>query len=255
MEKVHGDAPGATPATQNSRTTSKDSYQRRRKYRACHAKRFCVAVLAALHAAAVSRGRRGTWCIYSFQVSCIPRRVSLPGAVSMMPMRPNFCAWGAWTLAFVPTACGLSWTVVNDDTDVTGNPTNVGEYAMVTTADRNRIWFYDGNGQTDEEIFYMDVSGASGFSWVQLSVDNTNGPGDQWSLSAAMASNNVIWIYGGNAGSQDVYTIDVSAVDSSTTEVTVVLKAANDRPDAPGFVGAQQEKSMLLWKCHCNGLD
>eukprot|EP00435_Cladocopium_sp_Y103_P032987 s3310_g8.t1 len=63
MEKVHGDAPGATPATQNSRTTSKDSYQRRRKYRACHAKRFCVAVLAALHAAAVSRGRRGTWCV------------------------------------------------------------------------------------------------------------------------------------------------------------------------------------------------
>eukprot|EP00435_Cladocopium_sp_Y103_P027419 s2534_g6.t1 len=45
MEKVHGDAPGATPATQNRRTTSKDSYQRGRKYRACHAKRFCVAVL------------------------------------------------------------------------------------------------------------------------------------------------------------------------------------------------------------------
>ena len=152
-------------------------------------------------------------------------------------MVSRWCGWAALYTALVQLvpAFGMSWTVVNEDADTDGNPTNVGDYAMVTTKDRNRIWFYDGSGQTDTEIFYMDVSGASGFAWVKLAVDNTNGPGDQWSLSAAMDSNNVIWLYGGNAGSQDVHTIDVSAATASTTTLAVVLRSANNRPTAPGL--------------------
>ena len=151
-------------------------------------------------------------------------------------MMSRWCGWAAMYTAFVP-AFGMSWTVVNGDVDTDGNPTNVGDYAMVTTKDRNRIWFYDGNGQTDQEIFYMDVSGASGFAWVKLAVDNSNGPGDQWFVSAAMDSNNVIWLYGGSAVSQDVHTIDVSAATASTTTLAVVLRSANNRPSAPGLGG------------------